>query len=153
MSRLPSSSCKHASSWVPSQLGPVPIESPAISLVFRPLTYYSPFTLLLYFQLVPWTHNRIFPESPAILNSESSFLEEQMQGKLPSYNAYVIPPRVRRSTGLVHKEIESQYVLIPTRAFNLIIHPVSNRRYDRGETGLFLLGLLIVSILLVAWPT
>jgi hypothetical protein len=61
--------------------------------------------------------NRVFPESMS--GSEYSLLDEQMQGKQLYYKECATPPRVRRSTGSIHREVASWYVLLPNRIFSI----------------------------------
>jgi hypothetical protein len=51
-----------------------------------------------------WLHDRIFPRTSITSGSESSLLEELMPERHQFYSAFVIPPRVQRSTALIHPE-------------------------------------------------
>src|SRR3984893_19091426 len=89
---------------------------PRFSRVFRPLTEFP-----ILQTLVLWPHSNSSPESPAMSNSERSLSEEQTQERPRFCKEFAIPPRVQRSIGLVHGESPSGYVLILSRAFDLII--------------------------------
>ena len=56
-------------------------------------------------------------------DSECSLLEEPMQGRHPFYKGFAIRQRVRRSTGLVHRELAIRYILVPDETFYLIVYP------------------------------
>jgi hypothetical protein len=100
--------------------------------VFNPLASLSSFYTLL------WLRSRILSHYRTS-SSESSLLEERMRGKHPYYKECATLPRVRRSTGVVHRDVASGYVLFPTGTFNLIIYPGSTRPYNRGWACLFFL--------------
>jgi len=107
---------------------------PAIHACSAPLA-----TLPSYNTLVLWTHSNSSPKSPTMSSSECSLLEEQTQERPRFCKEFAIPPRVQRSTGLVHEESASGYVLILSDAFDLIASPDSTRGFPRGWAGLFLL--------------
>jgi hypothetical protein len=79
-------------------------------------------TLVLWVQIrVILESSRVSPESQ-VSSSECSLLEEQMQGRRPSYKEYATLPRVQRSTGVIDGELASGYVLVPSNGtFDLII--------------------------------
>jgi hypothetical protein len=54
-----------------------------------------------------WMQSNSSPKSPMMSSSESSLLEEQTQARPRFCKEFAIPPRVQRSTGLVHGESAS----------------------------------------------
>lgn len=67
-----------------------------------------------------WLRSRISPLSQ-ISSSESSSSEERMREKQQFYKGCVTLQRVRGSTGVVNRGVESGYVFVPGDAFNLIL--------------------------------
>jgi hypothetical protein len=76
-----------------------------------------------YNTLVRWLQSRISPSPPRMSGSESSLSEGRMPGRLRFYSESVTPPRVQRSTALIHREIAIQYALAhsPSSNFDLIV--------------------------------
>jgi hypothetical protein len=71
--------------------------------------------------LYSWLHRRIFPKTPTTSSFESSSSEEQMRERPRFSSEWVIPPRVQRSTGVIHRDVANGYVLIPGGTSDLII--------------------------------
>ena len=88
-----------------------------------------------------WIQSRISHPPPIMSSFESSSLEEQMRGRLLFYSESVTPPRVQRSTALIHREIAIQYALAPSGNFDLIIYPGSTQPFDGGWADLFFLSM------------
>jgi hypothetical protein len=82
--------------------------------------YAKPWPVLLIATFVLWLHNRIFPMSQ-MSSSESSLLGKRTQERPPSSREFATPPRVQRSTVLIHRELAVGYVLVISGAFNLIV--------------------------------
>jgi hypothetical protein len=71
--------------------------------------YVQPFST---YDTLVWTQSNSSPKSPTMSSSESSLLEGQTQARRRFCKEFAIPPRVQRSTGLVHRESASGYDLI-----------------------------------------
>jgi hypothetical protein len=70
-------------------------------------------TRLTSFESLPiWMHSSSSPGFQ-LSSSESSLLEEQMQGRRRFFSESATPPRIQRSTELIHRELAIGYVLVP----------------------------------------
>ena len=90
------------------------------------------YSVLSYITLVLWMQPRTSHKSPAMSSSEFSLLGERTQEKRQFSSRSVTPPRVRRSTALVCREVTNWYVLTPSDTSDLIVYPDSTRTFDRG---------------------
>jgi hypothetical protein len=88
----------------------------------------SPYNLLATIVIRRWDRSRpicpgmirIYPGSPVISSSESSFLEGQTPERRPSCSGCVTPQRVQRSTGVINRDIARRCVPVPSRTARLI---------------------------------